>query len=69
MPKGPQCIRQHAMSGFPDPATTVPSHLTGVVVVVSDRDGVILVFPDTPDLQSPAVTRAAATCRCPLHNH
>jgi len=37
--------------------------------VISDIDGVILVFLRTIDEQSPAFTRAAAVCRFPLHNH
>jgi hypothetical protein len=37
--------------------------------VISNIDGVVLVFPGTIDEQSPAFTRAAAACRFPLHNH
>jgi hypothetical protein len=63
-----QCMRRHGISGFPDPTTTVPSHppRNGVM---SDRDGVILVFPDTLDMQSSAFTQAAAACGFALHNH
>jgi hypothetical protein len=37
--------------------------------MISDIDGVMLVFPATLDTQSPAFTRAAAACQFPLHNH
>ena len=37
--------------------------------VISDIDGVILVFPSTIDEQSPQFTLAAAECAFPLHNH
>jgi hypothetical protein len=63
-----RCMRQHGVSAFPDPTTTVPSHLTANMLV-SDRDGVILVFPGTIDMQSPLFTRAAAACRFQVTNH
>jgi hypothetical protein len=64
-------MRWHRVSEFPDPRTSVPSHsnLPGGTGVVSDIEGVILVFPSTIDMQSPAFTRAAAACAFPLHNH
>jgi hypothetical protein len=37
--------------------------------VISDIEGVILIFPSTIDQRSPIFTRAAATCAFPLHNH
>jgi len=68
-----QCMRRHGISDFPDPRTSVPPHGLGGagagVGVISDIDGVILVFPSTIDEQSPAFTAAAAACRFPLHNH
>jgi hypothetical protein len=51
-----QCMRRHGISGFPDP-------------MVSDRDGVIFVFPRTLDMESPMFTQAAAACGFHLHNH
>jgi len=70
MLKVSQCMRRHGIFDFPDPRTSVPSHaLPGTVGVISDIDGVILVFPSTIDEQSPAFTAAAAACRFPLHNH
>jgi hypothetical protein len=62
------CMRRHGISQFPDPATTMPS-LTHFAGVISDRDGAILVFPKSLDMQSPAFTRAAAACKFPLTNH
>lgn len=63
-----ECMRRHGISEFPDPRTSVPSNLAGVSVI-SDIDGVILVFPSTIDEQSPAFVRAAAACDFPLHSH
>jgi hypothetical protein len=63
-----RCMRRHGVANFPDPRTSVPSSMVGVQVL-SDIDGVILVFPAGIDQQSAVFTRAAATCRFPLHNH
>jgi hypothetical protein len=65
-----QCMRRHGIPDFPEPRTSVPPHaLTGFNGVISDIDGVILVFPSTVDEQSPAFAQAAAACGFPLHNH
>ncbi len=65
-----RCMRQHGISDFPDPRTSVPSNPFGSGTgVISDIEGVILVFPSTIDEQSPAFTGAAAACAFPLHNH
>ena len=69
MLKVSQCMRRHGIAGFPDPTTSVPSKLGGVGGVVSDRDGVILLFPATLDMQSPLFLHAAAACRFQLTNH
>jgi hypothetical protein len=71
MLKVSQCMRRHGISGFPDPRTSAPPHALSPqgVGVISDIDGVILVFPSTIDEQSPAFMAAAAACRFPLHNH
>jgi len=37
--------------------------------LISDIEGVILVFPSAIDQQSPAFTAASAACAFPLHNH
>ena len=65
------CMRRHGVSDFPDPQTSVPSNPfpAGSAGVISDIDGVILVFPESLDTQSPLFTKAAATCQFPLHNH
>jgi hypothetical protein len=67
-----QCMRRHGIYDFPDPRTSVPSNPFGSgsgTGVISDIEGVILVFRSTIDRQSPAFTRAAAACAFPLHNH
>jgi hypothetical protein len=65
-----QCMRKNGVYDFPDPRTSVPPNPFGSgIAVVSDIEGVILLFPGTIDQQSPAFTRAAAVCAFPLHNH
>jgi hypothetical protein len=65
-----RCMRQHGVSDFPDPRTSVPPNPFGSgIAVMSDIEGVILLFPSTIDQQSPVFTRAAAACAFPLHNH
>jgi hypothetical protein len=66
-----RCMRQHGVEDFPDPRTSVPSNPfgSGGAGVISDIEGVILIFPSRIDEQSPAFTRAAAACAFPLHNH
>jgi hypothetical protein len=63
-----QCMREHSVYDFPDPTASIPSIRAGLGEI-SDRDGVILVFPHTIDQQSPVFTRAAAACGFQLTNH
>lgn len=37
--------------------------------MISDINGVVFVFPDSSELQTPVFVRAAAACHFPLHNH
>jgi hypothetical protein len=66
-----QCMRKNGVYDFPDPRTSVPPNPfgSGGAGVISDIEGVILVFPSTIDQRSPVFTRAAAACTFPLHNH
>jgi hypothetical protein len=65
-----QCMREHGVHDFPDPRTSLPSNqLPPRAGVISDIEGVILVFASTIDQQSPVFTQAAAACAFPLHNH
>ena len=66
-----RCMRQHGVYDFPDPRTSVPPNPfgSGGAGVISDIEGVILIFPSTIDQQSPTFTRASAVCAFPLHNH
>jgi hypothetical protein len=66
--KAARCMRAHGVTDFPDPSTTMPS-THGFQGVISVRDGAILVFPGSLDMQSPAFTQAAAACHFPLTNH
>lgn len=63
-----KCMRRRGVSGFPDPRTSVPSR-PPVNGMISDIDGVVLVFPATVDTQSPAFAQSAKTCGFPMHNH
>jgi hypothetical protein len=65
-----RCMRREGIYDFPDPRTSVPSNPFGSGTgVISDIEGVILIFPGTIDQRSAAFTRAAAACAFPLHNH
>ncbi|HEX4033704.1 MAG TPA: hypothetical protein VHX66_04605 [Solirubrobacteraceae bacterium] len=73
MLKAAQCMRRHGISDFPEPRTSIPSNIRAALGagsgVISDIEGVILVFPSSVDEQSPQFTRAASVCAFPLHNH
>jgi hypothetical protein len=56
-----ECMRQHGVSGFPDPTLKPPSSPAGYSIV-EDRGGVVLAVPSTIDPGSPVFKRAAATC-------
>ncbi len=61
-----RCMRQHGIPQFPDPQTSVPSNPTaGGAGVITDFDGVILVFPGTINLQAPAYKQALTACGAP----
>ncbi len=55
------CMRQHGVSGFPDPTLSPPSSPAGYSQL-EDRRGVILAIPDTIDQRSPVYKQAAAAC-------
>ena len=56
-----KCMRQHGVSRFPNPTTSVPPHLHDIREV-SDRDGAILVIPTTINMQSAVFAQAAGSC-------
>jgi signal transduction histidine kinase len=56
-----RCMRQHGVSGFPNPTTSMPPDLSRFSGVVADREEAILVIPATIEL-SPAFTPAASAC-------
>jgi signal transduction histidine kinase len=56
-----QCMRQHGVSGFPNPTTSMPSSLSRFSGVVADREEAILVIPATIE-QSPAFAQAQSVC-------
>ena len=60
------CMRQHGISQFPDPRTTVPSDpLSLGIREISDFDGAILLFPQTLNMQAPAYRQALTACGAP----
>ncbi|HTW11785.1 MAG TPA: hypothetical protein VME01_03500 [Solirubrobacteraceae bacterium] len=62
-----RCMRQHGVSGFPDPTTSISSKPSGGGEI-ADREGVILVIPRAAQ-QSPEYASAAAACGFALTNH
>jgi signal transduction histidine kinase len=56
-----RCMRQHGVSRFPDPTTSVPPNFA-YIGEVNDRDGAILAIPATINMQSPAFMQATTTC-------
>jgi hypothetical protein len=61
-----QCVRRHGISQFPDPRTSVPSDVSPTKYQdITDFDGVILLFPVTFNLHSPAYKQALAACGAP----
>ncbi len=59
-----RCMRDHGVSQFPDPTTSVPSNPAGIDQI-TDFDGAILLFGATLNLQAPAYRRALAECHAP----
>jgi hypothetical protein len=56
-----ECMRQHGVSGFPDPTLKPPSSPAGYSIL-EDRGGVVLAVPSTINPASPVFKQAAATC-------
>ncbi len=59
-----ECMREHGISQFPDPRTSVPSNPVGYQEI-TDFDGAILLFPSTINLQSPAYRQDLEACGSP----
>ncbi len=55
------CMRQHGISGFPDPTTSPPSNSAGNSGVIGSGE-YYLVIPKSIDTNSPAFERASAAC-------
>jgi hypothetical protein len=60
-----ECMRQHRVTGFPDPSFTSPSSQTGYSLVVN-LSGVFLALPSTINPSSPVFVQAADACHFPL---
>ena len=63
------CMQAHGITNFPDPTNHAPSLPPVGGGVISDRDGVILVLPNSLDMGSSLFRRAAKACHFPLTNH
>jgi hypothetical protein len=59
-----ECMRQHGVTGFPDPSFTPPSSPAGYSLVV-DLSGVVLAVPSTINPSSPVFVQAANACHFP----
>jgi len=53
------CMRNHGISGFPDPTTSPPSNSAAVI----GNGGYFLAIPSSIDTSSPAFEQAAAACK------
>jgi hypothetical protein len=60
-----ECMRQHAVTGFPDPTFTPPSSSAGHSLVL-DLNGVVLDLPSSINPSSPVFVHAAKVCHFPL---
>ena len=56
-----ECMREHGISGFPDPTLSPPSGPAGYSAII-DRGGIVLAIPDAIDTGSPAFKQAATAC-------
>jgi hypothetical protein len=58
------CMRQHGVTGFPDPTLAPPSSTAGYSLV-EDLDGVVLAVPSSINPSSPVFVQAAKACHFP----
>ena len=63
MLKVSKCMRQHGISGFPNPTLSIPSNSNPARAIA--RAGVILAIPSSINLRSPTFKHAAAVCGFP----
>jgi hypothetical protein len=64
MVKTSECMRQHGVSGFPDPTLSPPSNIGDYREAIG-RGGVFLAIPKTIDTGSPVFKEAARVCSFP----
>jgi hypothetical protein len=60
-----KCMRAHGVPNWPDPTTTAPSNLSGYHVqgaVPGPPGGPIFLFPNSIDIEAPAVKQAQMSC-------
>ena len=56
------CMRQHGVTGFPDPTTRMPRH-PAAYSSIENNGGVVLAIPGTINTRSSAFKKATAACR------
>jgi hypothetical protein len=58
-----ECMRNHGVTGFPDPTTAPPTNLNPLDYgIAEDIGGFFLLVPSTFDVHSPAFEHAAKAC-------
>jgi hypothetical protein len=55
-------MRDHGVTGFPDPTTSPPANPGDFGLAVGVAGDLFLLVPDTIDVHSPAFKRAAVAC-------
>lgn len=59
-----QCMREHGVTGFPDPVSSLPSSPVGLSLVFGLR-GAVIAIPNTINPQSPRFKHDAKVCKFP----
>jgi hypothetical protein len=57
-----RCMRDHGVTGFPDPTTTPPANPGDYAFAEGIARDLFLLVPNTIDVDSPAFKRAAVAC-------
>jgi hypothetical protein len=58
-----KCMRNHGVSGFPDPTTTPPANPGDYSIAEGIAGDLFLLVPNTIDVDSPAFKRTAVACK------
>jgi hypothetical protein len=58
-----ECMRNHGVTGFPDPTTTPPTSQQGYAIMEGIASNLFLLVPSTINVNSPAFEQAAKACK------